>query len=102
MWQTLFILPIRQDAGFRRRVARNSFARGAADHQIVHGPREVLQIAVAVWMVGHGYDDVVSSRARDDGGVVKPILPPAGFAQQLQIAARQPFDELIREVWDVR
>ena len=64
-----------------------------------HG--ELLQIGVAAWMVGHGDHDVVSSGAGDDGRVVKPVLPPAGFTQQLQIAARQPFDELVREVRDV-
>ena len=63
-------------------------------HEVVHGAGEVDEVIIALGMAGERDEDVVSAGAGDDGGVVMPILPGAPFADDLNIATGEAFNEL--------
>src|SRR5258706_11312323 len=63
------------------------------EHQVVNGLGDGDEVIVAFGVAGEGDEDVVATRAGDDGSVVMPIFPGAPFADELYVAASQRFDE---------
>ena len=76
---------------------RHLVVRGGLEHRFVHSDDQAAQPLAALGILRQGYGDVAAAVAFDDGAVGMPVLPAAGFAEDLRtrVFGLQALDELV-------
>ncbi|MDP3036298.1 MAG: serine hydrolase, partial [Rhodocyclaceae bacterium] len=76
---------------------RHLAARSGVEHGLVHPDDQAAQPLAALGVLRQGHGDVAAAVAFDDGAVGMPVLPAAGFAEDLRTRALglQALDEFV-------